>query len=170
MLRLQFIVKYICMNKNRELDIFEKDDWLSKERQRESRISAWDFDDAKKLRNEHKDDCDVEAGARFHRLEHSIDANSNSNSIRQIDGDNRSRDILWFCLDIILLFVLSFVNILVDDFNIALIVLFLGINPGIFIWLFIFKRFPPERYSKLLFILAIILQIGGILIHYFAYY
>ena len=37
------------MNKNKELDSFEHDDWLKKERARENRISAWDFDDARKL-------------------------------------------------------------------------------------------------------------------------
>ena len=41
------------MFKNSE-ELFEKDDWLEKQRELESRISAWDFDDAKKLASEHE--------------------------------------------------------------------------------------------------------------------
>ena len=39
-------------------------------------------------------------------------------------------------------------------------VLFLGINPGIFIWLFLFKRFPSARYSRTLLIIAILLELA----------
>lgn len=160
------------MNRNKELEIFEKDDWLSKERQRENRISAWDFDDSGKLRREHEENCDARNVAQSHRVEHYIDAKNNVNSIRQIDGDNRSKDILWFALDIVLLFALSFVNVIIEPYGtyLPLIVLFLAINPGIFIWLFVFKRFPPERYSKTIFIVVIILQVVGTATNYFAYY
>ena len=49
--------------KNKGLeDLFEKDDWLTQQRRRESRISFWDLDDAKKVRIEHEQDCDSRTG------------------------------------------------------------------------------------------------------------
>ena len=39
------------------------------------------------------------------------------------------------------------------------IILFLGINPGIFIWLLLFRRVPAAWYSITLIIVAVALEI-----------
>ena len=64
-------------------EMYGSDDWLANEVRRESRISAWDMDggrilreehaedcDARNLRAEHELDCDAEELAREHRTEH----------------------------------------------------------------------------------------------------
>lgn len=157
--------------KNEELRDFDNSDWLTKERIRESRISAWDLDEGRKVRNEHAQNCDVDDNVRSHRLEHVADDRFTRDSIRQIDGKNSSGTYIWFMLDVALLFVLIFVNGFLGRmaFFPAVVVLFLGINPGIFIWLFFLRRFPSERYSKTLFYTALILQILGFLTNYFSY-
>ena len=149
--------------KNKELEIFDKDDWLSKERQRESRISAWDFDDGRKLRNEHQEDCDVKKGASIHHFEHLRSNIRGQKVINQIDGSNKGEAELWFFLDVVLLVAMFIFNAIFPRYAFfpVLIVLFLGINPGIFIWLLVFKRFPPKSYSKALFFIALLLQIIG---------
>ena len=58
------------MTKN-NIDLTEKDNWLEKERLRESKISAWDFDEGKKIRNEHAQKCDVKEIADRHHQRHS---------------------------------------------------------------------------------------------------
>jgi len=44
------------MSKNIDLDVFEnrEDDWLAKQRQHEARVSAWDFDEGRRLKIEHE--------------------------------------------------------------------------------------------------------------------
>ncbi len=165
------------MNRNRELDTFEHDDWLKKERARENRISVWDFDDARKLRQEHEDDCDAEAVAQFHRFRHQQRSHiRNDRSLSQMNGTTMPKDIVWFIVDFIALFLLIFINTVtmrVWDFYWPVIILFLGINPGIFIWLGIRKRFPPAGYSKALLLIAILIEIIGFvyyLIYYHGYY
>lgn len=158
--------------KNKELEVFEKDDWLSKERLRESRISAWDFDDARKLRNEHQDGCDVKKGASMHHFEHLQSNFKGQRSLRQIDGSKNGEAEFWFFLDIVLLVFLFIFNSIFSRYSFipAMIVLFLGINPGIFVWLLLFKRFPPKAYSKALFLIALLLQFLGSAYNAFRYY
>lgn len=55
-------------NKN---NAFVHDDWLEKERIRESKISVWDFDDkASFLKDEHSRDCDARRIRREHEIRH----------------------------------------------------------------------------------------------------
>ncbi|MBR4929041.1 MAG: hypothetical protein IKZ63_06000 [Oscillospiraceae bacterium] len=64
-------------------EMYGSDDWLASEIRRESRISAWDMDggrilreeheencDARELRTEHALDCEVQEVAQEHRIEH----------------------------------------------------------------------------------------------------
>ena len=149
--------------KNKDLEIFDKDDWLSKERLRESRISAWDFDDGRKLRYEHQDDCDVKKTATIHRFEHVQNDRKGQRAIREIDGSRKGEAEFWFFMNIVLLVALFIFNSMFPRYAsfVPLVVLFLGVNPGIFIWLFVFKKFPPKNYSKALFFIALLLQIIG---------
>ena len=159
------------MKKN-DLDLFEGNDWLSRERAREKRVSAWDFDEGRKVRNEHEENCDVENVARTHHQEHLLEDGVNRNSIRQMNGSDTSSAVKWFLMDFVMLFVLIFLNANLGRlaFPPAAIVLFLGINPGIFIWIFLFKRFPSKIYCKILFIVAVFLQIAGMAMKYTMYY
>ena len=50
-------------------ETYGSDDWLAREISRESRISAWDMDGGRILREEHEDNCD----ARKLRTEHELD-------------------------------------------------------------------------------------------------
>lgn len=55
-----------------ELEEFEnrRDDWLAKERKYEETVSAWDFDEAKKIRKEHHDNCDAYDLKETHHQKH----------------------------------------------------------------------------------------------------
>lgn len=144
-----------------KLDLEQKDDWLEKERLRESRISAWDFDEGKKLRSQHEDDCDRQANAAFHEKRHQkrmkVDLAATGERSNSLAGD-----ILWLVIDIILLFFTIFfasLNFRGVGFYIAPAVLFLGINPGIFFWIFVRRRFAPAAYWKLLFTLTLLIEL-----------
>ena len=162
------------MNRNRELDSFEHDDWLQKERARENRISAWDFDDARKLRQDHEDDCHAEEAAQFHRVRHQQRSSvMNDRSLSQMNGSTMSKDIAWFIIDIVAIFLMISLNTVTMrfwSFYWPVVILFLGVNPGVFIWLGIRKRFPPARYSKSLLLFAILIEIAGLAYYYTYYY
>lgn len=46
---------------NKDLEQFENrsDDWLAKERKEESKVSAWDFDEGRRIKEYHEDHCDA---------------------------------------------------------------------------------------------------------------
>jgi Flp pilus assembly protein TadB len=50
-------------------EMYGSDDWLAREIRRESRISAWDMDGGKIVREEHEENCD----AQRLRAEHALD-------------------------------------------------------------------------------------------------
>ena len=130
------------------------DDWLAKEIARESRISAWDMDEGKDLRREHEENCDARELADQHHYRH----------LRRMDGTPASKAdanaIGWFVIDMLTVFLLFVLNIfLPNTVIIPGIVLFLMLNPGIFVWLFLLKRFPSQTYLKFAFEIAIILEI-----------
>ena len=140
-----------------EFDV--KDDWLERERIRESKVSVWDLDETRKTRDEHEQDCDRQANAEFHERQHRrrrpVDLSATGER-QQLTG----RTGIWLISDIVLLVFLIMANVIFYSGSILpVMVLFLGINPGIFIWLFVFKKFPPEGYWKLLFYISLILEI-----------
>ena len=155
-------------------DLESRDNWLEKERQRESRISAWDMDEGKKVRNEHADNCDVKETAALHERRHQrrmmIDYDATGGNERPNNAPSS-----WFFIDLVLLFVLIMLRIIMP-YNLpvhyaGIIFLFLGINPGIFFWLFIGKKFPPKGYWKFLFILTILIElIAAVMFHPQVYY
>lgn len=51
-------------------EMFGTDDWLSKEIERESRISAWDMDEGKEVRKRHEENCDARNESRKHQSFH----------------------------------------------------------------------------------------------------
>lgn len=154
----------VCMVKN-ELDLIVKDDWLAKEKAYEARISAWDLDEGKKVRYEHEEHCDVRENAEFHTVRHQKRQKINYDATGGNEKPQSSIS-MWFVADIILLFVLVFITTSFFESTplnmAALVVVFLSINPGLFIWYLLGKRFPPKFYWVMVFIIAVALEIFAI--------
>ena len=133
---------------------FEKlnqDDWLAKEIARENRISAWDLDEGRTVRKEHERNCDARKNADEHHRKH-----MQANAVKNIRG----RLSVWFYIDIAALFVLFVLNVFLPGASVwPGIVLFLALNPGIFVWLFLFKRYPSGAYLRTALLIAILLEI-----------
>ena len=146
-------------------DQFVQDDWLKKELEREKRVSFWDLDEGKKLREEHADNCDVKELADSHHQKHL--RYQSEDSLKQVSRGlgNRNRttgkDVVCFILAFLMIFVLTGLNTYLfrTAFVLPTLILFLGINPGIFIWLLLFRRFPAAWYSILLIIIAVAVEV-----------
>ena len=167
------------MADNELKDFNGKDDWLAQEIRRESRVSAWDLDDARRLKTEHEENCDVEDNAKVHRSEH---RSGESQYIKQGSSEKKtgsttqkaqSEDIKWFVVLFITVFVLFFINsFLPGSTGIMIlppIIAFLAINPGIFIWLLAAKRFPAKWYTKSIFFIVVIMEIVLLVTNYGRY-
>lgn len=133
---------------------FEKlnsDDWLKKEIARENSISAWDMDDASKLRSEHHDDCDAINVANEHKLVH------NQTQVFKQD-DNRYG---WFLLTlsawILLIFFHSFLRFGFPDFTIYFLGLML-INPYMIIYAATKKKLLPAIFYKIVLLVGAVLE------------
>ena len=154
-------------------DQFAQDDWLKKELEREKRVSFWDLDEGKKLREEHAEDCDMKELADSHHQKHL--KYQSEDSLKQVSRGLGSRkrttslDVTCFIAAFLMIFVLTGLNTYLfrTAFFLPTIILFLGINPGIFVWLLLFRRFPAAWYSVMLIIVAVaveVYQIFGYLI------
>ncbi len=64
------------MLKKQPNEIFGAGDWLADELRRENRVSAWDMDGGRRLREEHRADCD----ARRLAAEHALDCDAKGNA------------------------------------------------------------------------------------------
>ncbi len=122
-------------------DLNRNDDWLQKEREEEKKTSVWDLDGVSRpmiVKEEYRPET--------------------PSSNRRDTADVRA--ILWFIFDIFLVVGLSLFNAFSDN-NIYLpsVILFLMINPGIFIWVFLFKRFMPLWFLIAGALIAIILEV-----------
>ena len=154
-------------------DQFAQDDWLKKELEREKRVSFWDLDEGKKLREEHAEDCDMKELADSHHQKHL--KYQSEDSLKQVSRGLGSRkrttslDVTCFIAAFLMIFVLTGLNTYLfrTPFVLPTAILFLGINPGIFLWLLLFRRFPAAWYSVMLIIAAVaveVYQIFGYLI------
>lgn len=58
---------------DKDLKQFENrsDDWLAKERQEENKVSAWDFDEGKKIKEYHEKNCEAREIKERHEQIHS---------------------------------------------------------------------------------------------------
>ena len=57
---------------DQDLERFENrsDDWLAKQKKLESKISAWDFDEGKRIKEEHEEDCEAKEIKEIHAIRH----------------------------------------------------------------------------------------------------
>ncbi len=146
-------------------DQFVQDDWLKKELEREKRVSFWDLDEGKKLRREHAEDCEVKELADSHHQKHlKYQSEESLNQVSRGLGNRRRTtglDVTCFIVAFLMIFVLTGLNTYLfrTPYVLPTIILFLGINPGIFIWLLLFRRFPAAWYSITLIIIAAALEL-----------
>ncbi|MBR3251843.1 MAG: hypothetical protein IKF80_09040, partial [Erysipelotrichaceae bacterium] len=116
------------------------DDWLQKEREEEKKTSVWDFDGVRRpttVKEEYRPES--------------------PSATKKDMADVRT--ILWFIFDIFLVVGLSLFNAFSDNgIYLPSLILFLMINPGIFIWVFLFKRFMPTWYLIAGALIAIIIE------------
>ncbi|MBQ6335143.1 MAG: hypothetical protein IJI46_08760 [Erysipelotrichaceae bacterium] len=144
--------------------MFEGDDWLAKEIARESRISAWDLDEGKKLRQEHEENCDVREVADEHHQRHlRRSAYSQTKPAGKLS--------VWFYIDLCAIFIMFMINIILPKASfLPAAILFLALNPGIFVWLLVLKRMPSEAYLKGAFVLAVFLEIYELVVGNYSYF
>ncbi len=141
-----------------DFEKYNEDDWLAKEIARENRISAWDLDEGKDLRKQHEDDCDARQLAQEHRAAHL----GRSGSLEKMQGKLSP----WFFIDLVAVFFFFAAGFLMREPVIFPgIFLFLCLNPGIFVWLFLFKRFPSKAYLKAVFLISLFLFLYSVFIH-----
>ncbi|MBQ3295606.1 MAG: hypothetical protein IJH00_03880 [Erysipelotrichaceae bacterium] len=157
---------------------FEKlnsDDWLKKEIEREKRVSAWDFDEGKRVRNEHAEDCDARNNAFEHEIRHSRRRSVEPGRIENNPG--RSNPV-WFALDIVLLVGLIVFHAYLGNMfyfsqpSMAIFFLsFMLFNPAVIIFCVLKKRLMPSIYYLIAFIVAIMLESFWLMINIrFLYY
>lgn len=153
------------MIKNGTEHLNGSDDWLIKELEREKRVSAWDFDEAQKTKNDHAENCDRELVADKHHQKHlkrrpvEFDREYEAQKSGKVQGKLSA----WFVIDIILIVVLMTLN---SSMRVGTVwpslFLFLMINPGIFFWIFLFKRMPPTWYLAGIALIAILFELIAI--------
>lgn len=142
-------------------------DWLSQEKTREGYRHGKTSAEIDHHREENSSDWN--AGAIFNAKEHYDDHPKlhreeqynefNSDSYNSfVNKSNKTKinpnDIHYFISNFVIVFVLGLISATLEEFVgphsiVPVIFLFLTINPGIFIWLGLFKRFPPALYSKI---------------------
>lgn len=137
-------------------------DWLAQEKRREG------YRDGKTSAEiEHEKEESFKgwnSGAVYNAQEHREEHSKIHGNVRISKETGTKKEREAFFLNFLLIFIFGFAhNILIDILGelafIPFVFLFLSINPGIFIWLGIFKKFPSVWYSRLCLLIAIIL--GG---------
>ncbi len=142
-------------------DLVDRDDWLQKEKIRESKISAWDFDEGKLVRYEHAENCDARENAQEQHIMH-----IRTEMPRNARKTNAS-PWLFFDLAILVTFFPLF-GLMADSglgfLMIAPVVLFAGLFFGLFFYAAARRSLPSNGYFIFLFILFVILTAAGLLL------
>lgn len=155
-----------------------RDDWLAKELEREKRVSFWDLDEGKKVRAAHEENCEAREVAEKHHERHQAadDRYGRIGAVPAIDKKPKAKtptspqDTKWLVIDFFFLIgLIIFNNVLLRGYvSVApILILFLGINPGIFFWLAATKKIPPAWYSILILMAALGVEIYQIIYHRF---
>lgn len=142
-------------------NVVEKDNWLEKQRELERKVSVWDFDDAKKLRSEHEEDCEADQLARLHELRHQkrvkVDYKATGSEYNKQVGP-------WFIMfvGIYIFMVMISPFMLSETHMLAISILGIGLFFGLLIGVGIRKQLPPESYWKSIIIISVTIEIIGI--------
>jgi len=158
---------------------FEKyntDDWLAKEIKRESKISAWDFDEGKRVRSEHEEDCDAKAVALEHEenceaeevaQEHIKKHNNRSPQPFVTTRNKKTRFPVFLIIDFILIFLmLGFQDFYWYEGVGQYFIIFMLMNPIVILYIVFAKKLPSNIYYIIVFVLALIIEIYTILMNY----
>ena len=123
------------MKNKKEFNV--SDNWYAEEKKRESRVSAWDLDEGRKLAEEHQ-------------AEHQGHTKHQRN--------NGTSD-PFFVLDLILFSLIIPFSVAIPGHSlIPMLVLFLFLSMGVILWESIGKKFPPRWYFILVLILTIVME------------
>ena len=151
---------------------FEKlnsDDWLRKEIEREKRVSAWDFDEGRRVRNEHAENCDARDNALEHEIRHNLRRPVEPYKI--INDPSRSRP-TWFVIDLFLLVILTVFHAYLDSnyymgMNIGSIAFLslMFLNPAAIIYFVMKRKVLPNWYYLLTFIVAVSIELFWIFVN-----
>ena len=96
---------------NKDLEAFENrsDDWLAKERKREALVSAWDFDEGHRLKQEHRENCEAYEIKQDHEIKHKyydmLNKQSSANKQFQDLNSNKTVKVLVPILLLSILFI-----------------------------------------------------------------
>lgn len=158
---------------------FEKyntDDWLAEQIKRESRISAWDFDEGKRVRSEHEQDCDARAVALEHAEnceaeevaeEHIREHNSRGQRTVTTSRNKKTRFPVFLIIDFILIFLmLGFQDFYWYEGVGPYFIIFMLMNPIVILYIVFAKKLPSNIYYIIVFVLALIIEIYTILMNY----
>lgn len=111
---------------NKDLEKFENrsDDWLAKERIYEETVSAWDFDEGKRIKKQHEEDCEAKEIKEKHEAIHNAynsyqkQVNKGSNNFVRLDSKQAAKifiPILLMCTLIILIGIASEFGVINDS-------------------------------------------------------
>jgi len=146
------------MLKDNYKELNGRDDWLAQELERESRVSAWDFDEGRSLRYEHRENCDREALA----TEHHIDHLNRNRVVRQ-----SAPSMAWLIIDVVFLFLMFVQSILMPfDFYGPSLMMFFLLFFGIVISLAVSKRLPSTWFFVVVFFVSLFFEVFMIAINW----
>ena len=153
---------------------FEKlnsDDWLKREIEREKRVSAWDFDEGRRVRSEHEEECDARNNAFEHEVRHN---RRRPVEVRKIENNPGRKSSGWFVMDMLLLFALvGFHTYLEFRYRVLSFegtgisfLLFMLLNPAVIIYSIIRRRLLPNWYYLVAFIITIAIEFIWVMAHF----
>lgn len=138
----------------------EKDNWLQEQLRLENSVSFWDLDDGKKLRREHKEDCDARDVALTHHRRHLQRENVNYS----FSNEKKKASSMWLAACVLLFIgMVSLSDIIDTDFHYMVIGLsIMTFSPVILFSYIFFRRFPSNNYWRVLFFIMLILELLAI--------
>ena len=140
------------MNEDRERK-YGPDDWLAKEIKRENGTSFWEFDFGRDESNEQKEEREFATEKYYKDLK-------KQNKTEFLSKKEEASISRWLIFDFILALGLAALNMYLGNGAYwPTTVLLLMLCPGMFVWMFMFKRFMPSWYLALGALIAVILEL-----------
>ena len=141
-----------------------QDDWLLKEIEREKRVSAWDFDEGKRIREEHEENCDVKEGAQMHEYYHK---RRRGPSLK--DEENDQSWGAWLMIDTVALIFLFILNFFVPVSSFAGVsFMFFMLSVGMIMFAAA-KKTPTASYLRSALFIALFIEIIGLIMNNYRY-
>ena len=149
----------------KDTDKLNQDDWLLKEIEREKKVSAWDFDEGKRIREEHEEHCDVKEGAEMHEFRHS---RRRGPSLK--DEEENKSWVTWLTIDSMVLFFLFMLNFFVPVSSFAGVsFMFFALTVGMIMFAAA-KKAPSAAYLRAILFVSIFIEIIGLIMNNYRYF